>query len=161
MRIWKIIGIQGLFHYGKSTGTVSITGFLNIFFTWIWYQKLPECCRNLIITKTILELVANACTSLKKARALQHCPTQPGAVPQWVLYGDSTETIFYISYLNLVPKVFWEWGKTFILLLKLLKVAGTAWKILQGQFHCGYSTGTVPSTGFGKMSYFGPAIWVT
>ena len=51
----------------------------------------------------------------KNARVLQHCPTQPGAIPLWAKYGNYTGTIFFKQLLAIATKTCQRmWQKNYI-----------------------------------------------
>ena len=71
---------QGQFHNGNFAGTVSSTGFLEIF---AHEFGTKSCLRDLIILLKVLKIAANA-QKIAKSQGTAARPLQPGPVPLWV-----------------------------------------------------------------------------
>ena len=123
---------QGQFQYGNSTGTVPRAGFGKMF-DLEFYTK--SCLRVLQRTNIIDKSIKTYCKCLKNAKKPGYCSTVPLSQGPFH-YGYRLVILlglfFSSSSLQLLPKIAWECGKKIIFVLKIFKVAASAWKIRPG-----------------------------
>ena len=126
----------------------------------IWFQKLPECLEKKYGNTNKYYNQQQMHEKRQKTWALQHCPTQPGAVLQWDEYDNSTETSFMQNLLAFGTKSCLRMGLiNYINTENTINGSNCIKNIDQGQYHYSNSTGAVLGTGLGNLSYFGLAIW--
>ena len=102
---------------------------------------------------------------MQKAGTLWHCPTWPGAVPVWFCMVIPLGFVLFWRKLEFGIKSCLRVWQTINISTentrRCIKMDYNNPPCGQGQLHYGNSTGAVLSTGFGKLSYFGLAVWAT